>query len=211
MHASNFFALDFVYVNNGPFIRMRLIFGINKLTWPHFPCLNALYALNIADPAQLPMKWGLHSPCQQIDSDFSITSASLQHDRIHSNLSIVRVGRGSDFELIKILGQGQFPYSKHFHCSEDKGQRGQWPKLSYIGKFFLLLSLLICPSTPFEAENPASKLKSQSWGSNPSLKAQIPVSRLKSQSQGSNSSPEAKMLVSRPLGSNFKLGNNICR
>ena len=123
---------------------------------------------------------------------------SLQHDRIHSNLSIVRVGRGSDFELIKILGQGQFPYSKHFHCSEDKGQRGQWPKLSYIGKFFLLLlSLLICPSTPFEAENPASKLKSQSWGSNPSLKAQIPVSRLKSQSQGTNSSPEAKMPVSR--------------
>ena len=89
-------------------------------------------------------------------------------------------------------------YSKHFHCSEDKGQRGQWPKLSYIGKFFLLLlSLLICPSTPFEAENPASKLKSQSWGSNPSLEdeIQLKISKAGSASRFEKNSPPEVLRV----------------
>ena len=59
---------------------------------------------------------------------------------------------------------------------------------------------------PPPSKRRASKLKSQPWGSNPSLEAQIPASKLKSQPQSSNLSLEAAIpaskLKSQPSGPN---------
>ena len=56
------------------------------------------------------------------------------------------------------------------------------------------------------APPPALRIKSQPWGSNPSLEAQISASRLKSQPQGPNLSLKAHIpaskLKSQPWGSN---------
>ena len=73
----------------------------------------------------------------------------------------------------------------------DSG-RGQWPILSHMQKFLLLLLLLplLCPPN-IKALIPASSHISQPRGLNPSLEAQIPASKLKSQPSGSNPSFKA--------------------
>ena len=42
------------------------LLGKNKILGHHFPCPDALYTLNLSDPAQMLMAWGSYSPCQQI-------------------------------------------------------------------------------------------------------------------------------------------------